>query len=65
MAKVTGAFEEAGILYFDCASFNRELYISGILPRRFWANPANDHPGVEQSHGFAQCLYSNLDLTVR
>ena len=62
IAKITGLLKRAGILYFDCASFNEALWVSGLLPRRFWANPANSHPGVEQAQGFAQCLYSNLGI---
>lgn len=60
--KVAETFVEAGISYVDCAIYNEKIYISGIRPRRFWANLADGHPGTEQSQGFAQCLYSNLDL---
>jgi hypothetical protein len=62
MEKVKHSLERAGISYVDCASYNEKLYVSGIRPRRLWANPADAHAGVEQAQGYAQCLYSNLDL---
>jgi hypothetical protein len=62
VARVTEILERAGISYADCSAFNERVYESGIRPRRFWANPADPHGGIEQSQGFAQCLYTNLDL---
>ena len=60
--QVAESLKKADISYFDCATFNENLYVSGFRPRQFWANLADGHPGTKEAHGFAQCLYWNLDL---
>jgi hypothetical protein len=60
--QVADSLRKAGAPYVDCREYTAEYYVFGILPRRFWANPANGHPGAERAQGYARCLYSKLDL---
>jgi len=49
----------------DCTPATSHLFGDGLRPRRYWANPADAHPGVEQAAAMAQCLNTYLQRELR
>lgn len=65
LAQAERALKQLGIPVIDCTAENVRLYGSGLRPRRFWANPADGHPGVAQAAAMARCVNAYAERVIR
>ncbi len=54
--KVSKSMMDFGINFVNCT-----FYYDGIRPRSEWANPADAHPGINETEYFANCSKSYLN----